>query len=176
MTKRNSLTMLLAGAALLVVGAAGPANAQMMEMSRHQQHGPGHAAMAAPGDVDRMGEMMGGCLVHAGQLGLSEDQLLKMKPLHRDQQKKQARYQADRKIAEIELAEVLDVKDFDLEKAGAAVKKSAEIWTAHNLDTLKSMKEMRSILTDEQYKEMSKLMTEKQPGKMPAHKAMKKHK
>ena len=97
-----------------------------------------------------------------------------MRPLHREMQKKQVRFKADRKIAEIELMEIMEVKDFDLEKAGSAVKKIAEIKTAHHLEMLKAMKEMRTILTDEQFKKMEKMMPMKAGEKKPADRMMKK--
>jgi len=88
-------------------------------------------------------------------------------------QKKQARFKADLKIAEIDLMEIMEVKDFDLEKAGAAVKKIADIKTAHHLEMLKSMKEVRAILTHEQFQKMRK-MHMMMDGKKPAKKMMKK--
>ena len=89
--------------------------------------------------------------------------------------KKDARFKADWKIAEIELMEIMEVKDFDLEKANSAVKKMEEIKTAHHLEMLKAMKEMRSILTDEQFKKMKKMMSMKTGEKKPAKRKMKKH-
>ena len=126
------------------------------------------------GNMDKMGDMMGMCIEHADKMGLTDDQIAKMKPLHREMQKKQARFKADRKIAEIELMEIMEVKDFDLEKASAAVKKIEEIKTAHHLEMLKAMKEMRTILTDEQFKKMKKMMSMKTGEKKPAKKMMKK--
>lgn len=70
--------------------------------------------------------------------------------------------------------EIMEVKDFDLEKAGSAVKKIAEIKTAHHLEMLKAMKEMRTILTDEQFKKMKRMMSMKMGGKKPAKMMMKK--
>jgi Spy/CpxP family protein refolding chaperone len=66
--------------------------------------------------------------------------------------------------------EIMEVKDFDLEKASSAVKKITEIKAAHHLKMLKAMKEMRTILTDEQFKKMKKMMIsmktcEKEPAK-----------
>jgi len=107
-------------------------------------------------------------------MGLTDDQLLKMKPMHSEMQKKQARFKADLKIAEIELMDILEVKDFDLEKASAAVKKIEDIKTAHHLEMLKAMKEIRTILTDEQFKKMQKMMPMKAEEKKPAKKTMKK--
>ena len=127
------------------------------------------------GNMDRMGDMMGMCLEHADKIGLTDEQIKKITPIHREMQKKQIRFKADLKIAEIELMEIMEVKDFDLEKATAAVKKIADMKTAHHLEMLKSMKEVRSILTDEQFQKMKKMMPMKMGEKKPAKKMMKKH-
>jgi Spy/CpxP family protein refolding chaperone len=97
-----------------------------------------------------------------------------MKPVHREMQKKQARFKADLKIAEIELMEIMEVKDFDIEKAGLAAKKIGEIKTAHHLEMLKAVKEIRTILTDEQFKKMKKTMSMKTNEKKPSKGMMKK--
>jgi len=147
---------ILAAAALLAFSAPLPALSQMKDMPirEYREHGQ----MMEMGTMDRMGDMMGMCIEHADKMGLTDDQMAKMKPAHREMQKKQVRFKADLKIAEIELMEIMEVKDFDLEKAGASVKKIADIKTAHHLDMLKHMKEMRSMLTDDQFKNMKKMM------------------
>ncbi|MCL7489484.1 MAG: Spy/CpxP family protein refolding chaperone, partial [Desulfobulbaceae bacterium] len=120
-----------------------------------------------------MGDMMGMCLKHAEIIGLTDDQINKMKPVHFEMQKKQAQYNADLKIAKIELMEIMEVKDFDLEKATAGVKKIEGIKTAHHLEMFKAMKEMRTILTDEQFKKMKKIMPMEMGEKKPARTMMK---
>ena len=64
----------------------------------------------------------------------------------------------------------MEVKDFDLDKATSAVKKIEDLKTAQHLEMLKAMKDMRAILTDEQFKKMHKMMSmkmdEKKHGKM----------
>lgn len=124
------------------------------------------SASAEMMDMDKMGDM-GMCIEHAEMMGLTDDQIMKMKPRHSEMQKKHARYKADKKIAEIELMDVMDVKDFDMEKARSAVKKIAEIKTAHQLEMLKFMKEMRTMLTQEQFKAMQKMMIMKMGEKEP---------
>ena len=52
-----------------------------------------------------MDDMVGMCIGHADMMGLTDDQLMKMKPVNIDLQKKQARFKADLKIAQIELME-----------------------------------------------------------------------
>jgi Spy/CpxP family protein refolding chaperone len=160
---------------LLTVVFAVPAFSQMMDMPMNQ-HRMGHGQMMGMGHMEGMDDMTCMCIEHADKMGLTDDQITKMKPLHREMQKKQARFQADLKIAKIELMEIMEVKDFDLEKAGLAVKKIADIKTAHHLEMLKGMKEMRTILTDEQFKQMKKMMPMKmQAGeKKPAKRMMKK--
>jgi len=91
--------------------------------------------------------------------------------VHREMQKKDARFKADLKIAEIELMEIMEVKDFDIEQAGSAVKKIAEIKTAHHLEMLKAMKEIRTILTDEQFKKMKKMMCMKTHEEKPSERS-----
>ena len=152
---------------LLTVIFAAPAFSQMMDMSM-KGHGEGH------GQMMEMGDMMGMCIEHADEMGLTDAQLIKMKPLHSEMEKKQAQFKADLKIAEIELMDIMEVKDFDLEKARSAVKKSEEIKTAHHVEMLKAMKEMRTILTDEQFKKMQKMMPMKTGEKKPEKKMMKK--
>jgi Spy/CpxP family protein refolding chaperone len=160
---------------LLTVGFAIPAFAQMSEMPR-MEHRDRHERMMGMDDMGHMGDMgdmMGMCIKHAGELGLSDDQITKMNHVHRDMQKKQARFKADLKIAKIDLMEIMDVKDFDMEKAGAAVKKIEGIRTAHHMEMLKDMKEIRNILTDEQFKKM-KMISMKMDDEKPERKMMRK--
>jgi len=171
--KYRLVLMMVAAVALLMTSVPVPAFSQMMDMSM-KEHREGHGQMMEMGKMDKMGDMMGMCIEHADKMGLTDDQIMKIKPVHREMQKKQARFKADLKIAEIELMEIMEVKDFDLEKANSAVKKIAEIKTADHLEMLKAMKEMRTILTDEQFKKMKKMMPMKTGEKKPAKRMMKK--
>jgi Spy/CpxP family protein refolding chaperone len=167
-------TVLMAAAfALLMISVPASTFSQMMDMSM-KEPGQGHEQMMEMGNMDKMDDMMGMCMEQADKMGLTDEQLMKMKPLHNEMQKKHARFKTDLEIAQIELREIMEVKDFDLEKAGSAVKKIAEIKTAHHLEMLKAMKEMRSILTDEQFKKMKKMMSMKMGEKKPAKGMMKK--
>ena len=142
-------------ALLLTVVFAVPAFSEMKDMPM-KGHGEGHGQMMERGNMDMMGgEMM--FMEHANKMGLTDDQMMKMKPLHSEIQKKQIRSKADLKIAEIELMEIMEVKDFDLDRATAVVKKIEDMKTARHLEMLKAMKDMRAILTDEQFKNMRKM-------------------
>lgn len=163
---------IMAAAALLALSAPLPAFSQMKDMPM-MEHKEKHGQMMEMGNMDKMGDMMGMCIKNADKMGLTADQIAKMKPAHSEMQKKQARFQSDLKIAEIELKDIMEVKDFDLEKAGSAVKKIGEIKTAHHLEMLQGMKEMRTLLTDDQFKKMKTMMPMK-GMKRPAKKMMKK--
>jgi len=169
----HSLTLTAAAVALLSFSQPQPAFSEMKDMSTKDHRG-GHGHMLEMGNMDKMDEMMGICIEHADRMGLTDDQLMKIKPIQREMQKQQVRFKADVKIAEIELMEIMEVKDFDLEKASSAVKKSAELKTAHHLESLKAMKEIRTLLTDEQFKKMKKNMPMKLNHKKHAKKMMKK--
>ena len=158
---------------LLTVVFAVPAFSQMKDMPM-KEHKGGHGQMMEMGNMDKMGDMMGMCIEHADKMGLTDDQITKMKSVHREMQKKQVRFEADLKIAEIELMEIMEVKNFNMEEASSAVKKIAQIRTANHLEMLKAMKEMRAILTDEQFKNMKNMMSMKPCEKNPAMGMMKK--
>jgi Spy/CpxP family protein refolding chaperone len=165
--------MMVAAVALLAISMPMPAFSQMRDMST-KEHWEGHGQMMKMGNMDKMGDMMGMCIEHADKMGLTDDQITKMKSVHREMQKKQVRFEADLKIAEIELVEIMEVKNFNMEKASSAVKKIAQIRTANHLEMLKAMKEMRAILTDEQFKNMKNMMSMKPCEKNPAMGMMKK--
>lgn len=106
---------------------------------------------------DHMDEMVGACISNAEALKLTDEQIAKLLPLHREMQKKQAKFKAEIKITELELAEVMDVKDFDLTKAEQLSKKINELRLAHHSELLKLMKDVRSILSEEQFQKMKKM-------------------
>lgn len=168
----HSMVTMIATVALLSLSAPLPAFSQMMDKPMKQQRA-GYGQMMEMGNMDKMGDMMGMCIQQADMMGLTDEQIMKMKPAHSEMQKKQARFKADLKIAEIELMDIMEVKDFDLDKAESAVKKIADIKTAHHLEILKNMKEMRILLTDEQFNKMKKMMVMKPGVKRPV-KMMKK--
>lgn len=165
----NSKSVLLATLAMLALTAPVPAFSQMEGMS-----GAEHGHMMKMGAMEKMDSMMGSCIEHADKIGLTDAQIKKMKPAHREMQKEQVRFNADVKIEEIELVQLMEIKNFDLEKASSSVKKIADLKTAHQIEMLKMMKEMRSDLTDEQFNKMNKMMAMK-GDKGSAKKNMKKH-
>lgn len=139
--------------------------AQMMDMKKdgmmhnHQMDmSSGMMGINMGMNMDMMTDNVGMCLENADKIGLTDEQKSQLIPIHRDMMKKQARFKADLKIAEIDLMEIMEPKDFDLEKAIEATKKISEIRANQHIEMLKSMKKVRSILTEEQYKKMKSMM------------------
>ena len=161
-------------ATMLTVVCAAPAFAQMGDMEmKGARHGHGqHMEM---GSMDQMSDMMGMCLKHADKLGLSDDQADRFAAIHRVMEKKHVRFSADEKLAEMDLMEIMEVKDFDLVKAGAAAQKVSDLKMAHHLEMLKAMREVRGLLTDDQFKKMKKMMPAMAEAKE-SRKMVKKHK
>jgi Spy/CpxP family protein refolding chaperone len=164
----RTVSTLIAAAALIALSVPVTAFSEMKE-SPGKEHRGGHVEKMERGHMDMMGDSLDMCVEHADIIGLSDAQITKMKPLHREMQKKHVRYIADLKIAELDLMGIMEVKDFDIEKATDAVKKIADIKTSHHLEMLKAMKEVRASWTEEQFGKMKKLMPMK-PGEKKMHK------
>lgn len=180
--KKIALALLVTGLLVAPAYAQGPDMPAMEHHDGHGRHGAGPEKMMGKGmgmqmgmgmglgSMEKMDEFMGLCLQHADEIGLSKEQIAKMKPTHLEMKKKQIRFQADLKIAELELLEVMEVRDFELEKATAAVKKIADLKTAHILEMLPKMKEMRGMLTDDQFEKLRamgmKMGMKNKPGAM----------
>ena len=71
---------------LLTVVFAVPAFSQMMDRSM-MEHREGPGQMMEMGNMEKMGNMMGRCIEQADKIGLTDDQIMKMKPAHSEMQK-----------------------------------------------------------------------------------------
>lgn len=103
---------------IIMLLANGIVNAQMMDMKKDHMMGHQHGEMMMMDgmrgmNMDMMGDNIGMCLENAEKIGLTEEQKSKIIPIHREMMKLNARFKADIKIAEIELMEVMEPKDFD---------------------------------------------------------------
>lgn len=148
---------------LILFTLIGIGNAQMMDMKKDQMMMHQHMDMMKQNgmkvmNMDMMDDNVGMCLENADKIGLTEEQKSKLVPIHREMMKLNARFKAEIKIAEIELMEVMEPKDFDLDKAIVATKKISDLRAAYHSEMLKAMKNVRTILTEEQYKKMRNLM------------------
>jgi len=143
-------------ALVMMVVFAVPSFSETKDMGM-KEHMTDHGHMMETGNRDMTGGMIGLCLENADKIGLTDAQIKKIKPIHWEMRKTQARFNADLKIAEIELIQIMDRKDFDIEKASVTVKKISDIKTAHFLQMLQYMKEARNVLTEEQFNKINNM-------------------
>lgn len=135
-------------------------------MMEHGMMGPG---MMDPGMMDhgmmgagmmRMG-MMDGPMAHsfyldrADELGLSADQVAKLKALQSDSRRDNIRNVAEVKIARMELADLLDDKDWSLNDAEPLIRKVQKLEGDVQVRYLQAMSGARKVLTAEQLKQAS---------------------
>ena len=83
---KYSIFIIVAAVALMAFSFPVPAFSQMKDMSM-KGHGEGHGQMMEMGTMEKMGDMMGMCMQHADMMGLTDDQISKMKPMHSEMQK-----------------------------------------------------------------------------------------
>ena len=99
---------------------------------------------------DFVGHFLGGVLHHAKDLGLSEDQVSKLKGLSTDYEKARIRGEADLKLAEVDVQSLVHDDKAELSAIEAAVRKSEAAHTALRLDGIKAVRAATAILTPEQ--------------------------
>ena len=124
--------------------------------------GPGMTMMqSGMGCMGGGGMMMGEhhpAWKHLMSLGLDEKQKEALKGLHSRVMKEMVKKSADKKIAAIELRDLLDKDPVDMKAVEAAVKKGESLRTEMILAHIRAREEMKSLLTPEQRKRLKELM------------------
>jgi len=157
--------------AVLWIGLALPATAQMM--GPPVQGGPiGTQGPGVMGPGTRPGPMVGregrrwssheGPLIsimldHARELGLTPDQERKLRDLRTEFAKESVRRTADIRVAEIELASLLEQDRWDLTKIEPKVKQIAALQGDLRLARIKTLAAGREVLTAEQVEKLKQI-------------------
>lgn len=157
--RRVSILLTIVLAAVM----AGQATAQQMDQQKEERiiirrgmMGMGQGMMM---DEERMGPggMVGFFLNQAEELGLSDEQVAKLRSIRTETQKALIRKQADLRVAQIELEELLQnptAKRADLEaKAKEVQRLQSEVW----LTAFRARLDAREVLTSEQLKKAASL-------------------
>lgn len=159
-------------AVLLVVMSCSFVSAQMGMM-----HGEGMGMMHGEGMGMMQGEgmMMGRlikdasddkyslslCISRAEEIGLSDEQLAKIKSLHYGQIKSLISLEADKDIKQLEINELLDKASLDLPKIEEKVRDLYEKKLEIKMERLKTRQEVRSLLSEEQQNKLKSLIKER---------------
>lgn len=139
-------------AGLGVSGAwADPESKEYGHGKEGSQHGGGY------GGGHKMGMMHGGAshfighlLKHEKEIGLSADQVTKLKGLQLDLDKTRIKAEADVQVAERELRALTDDEKSDLSAIESKLKQSADLQTALRLAAIKTRRDALALLTPEQ--------------------------
>jgi Spy/CpxP family protein refolding chaperone len=100
------------------------------------------------------------------QLGLSDEQVGKLTGLRSAFEKEAIRAEAELRVADLELGELLDQTNVDLAKAEAAIRKEESIRTTLRVSRIKTIEAGKALLTGEQREKLKKAL-EASPGMGP---------
>jgi Spy/CpxP family protein refolding chaperone len=129
------------------------------ELAQHMQQGlqRGRGAMDSMGET--MGRMMGGpadrplitiMLHHRTELGLTAEQVSRLEALRSDFTREAIRRDADIRIAELDLAALLEQDSADLAKVETKVREAAQLRADLRIARLRAVEQGKAVLTPEQ--------------------------
>ena len=150
---------------LLVIFGAGSSYAQMCgcmdKMGEGMQHGTRmggemkHQGMEGMGGMRRDEHPM---WRHLMGLGLDEKQKEAVKTIKSKEMKDMIRKRADKQIAKVELKEILARDPVDMKAAEAKLKQIEAIETDMRLSHIRTMEEVKALLTPDQKKKMKEMI------------------
>jgi len=130
---------------------------QRMMRGGHPEHG---RAM-----LDFVGHSLHRVLRHHKDLGLSEEQRVKIKAIATDYTKTRIREEADLKLAEVDVRTLVHNEKAELSAIETALKKSESAHTALRLDGVKALRAAATVLTPEQREKWRAIRMERHGGR-----------
>lgn len=137
----------------------------------HGMHGMmAHGGHDQEGQHDHGGHYLKHLLKHAKEIGLTSEQIGKLKAIQLDFKRSEARLEADAKIAKLELHALLDDEQVDLNAIKAKVEQLKKVEGACLFEAIKSTRTAMALLTPDQrekdraYHEQMKSKREGQHG------------
>lgn len=126
----------------------------------------GCGMMHREGMVERHFSM---CIKNAEKLGLTDDQLEKLKKAHNGQKKKLIRIRSEIQILNVDLQEELDKDVPDLDRVEKILKKEEPLKTKFTVELLRTKVKVSKILTPEQFEKLRGMMKESMGGRGMKH-------
>jgi Spy/CpxP family protein refolding chaperone len=142
----------------------GPMTGGMMRgmMGRHGMMGMDEHPMM---DVERMmGAHLSMCIRHAEKLGISEEQIERLRAVHNEQAKKLIRLRSEIQVLNVDLRSELAKDSPDFSRVESLLKKREPLRTDFFLEGLRTRADASKILTAEQRKKLHKMMMEAMTG------------
>lgn len=126
-------------------------------------HGGGYG-MGMPGHHASTGHLLRGLLRSQKEIGLSEDQVNKLKALQLDLDKTRIKTEADIMVAERELASLVEDGKSDLGAIEAKVKQSESLQVGLRMAAIKARRDAMAVLTPEQSERIKMVHEKMQQG------------
>jgi hypothetical protein len=101
------------------------------------------------------------------RLGLSADQVHKLEQLRDNFQRQSIRNDADLRIVEIDIAELLDHESVEMTKVEAKIREGEKLRADLRLARIRAIEQAKSQLNAEQKKKLQELVAEPGPGRSP---------
>lgn len=92
---------------------------------------------------------------YAKSIGLTDAQILKIKPLYIEMETSNKNIKNKLLSLELEISEIMNDKDFDFDKANIVCQNITQLKMINHFQILKYIKEIRSILTSDQFMKMN---------------------
>jgi Spy/CpxP family protein refolding chaperone len=145
------MTLTLAAAVSLTLGTSG---AWAEGYGKEGHAGGGHSAMGGHGMAGMMhsstGHLIRHLLKHEKDIGLTADQVAKLKDIQLNLDKTRIKAEADIQVAERELKALTDDEKSDLGAIEAKLKQSEDMQVGLRLTSIKTKREVLGLLTPEQ--------------------------
>ncbi len=137
------------------MGMMGNGMGDMMDSGMGDMMDSGMGHMMGAGKMGMMGHRMAQMfyLDRADELGLSTDQVGKLKALHSECRKDNIRNVAEANIARLELADLLDSDSWSLKDAETLIRKTQNLEGDIQIRHLQGISEARKVLTVDQLKQ-----------------------
>ena len=155
--------MILSLWAVFVLGTGAAVAAQHPEAS--ERPAVKQAAVSLP--LDR--PLISITLRHRERLGLSEEQVAALRSLRSDFYKQAIKQEAELRVSDFELGELLGVEPIDLAAVEAKVKQLEGLRAKHRLSRIRTLVKGKALLTPEQRSKLAVLIAE------PAEEGLEKH-
>jgi Spy/CpxP family protein refolding chaperone len=102
-------------------------------------------------------------LHHRTDLGLTDEQVSRLEQLRNSFARESIRREADIRVAELDLAEVLSQEPLDLPQAEAKIREAARLRTDLRIARLRTIEQGKAVLTPEQRVKLASLLGGMEP-------------
>jgi Spy/CpxP family protein refolding chaperone len=151
--KKRTLALLTVAAALALGAGGAGANESGYGQSGNDGHGGNHGTMGGHGMGmmhSSTGHLIRHLLKHEKDIGLTADQVAKLKDIQLGLDKARIKAEADIQIAERELKALTDDEKSDLGAVEAKLKQSEDLQVALRMTSIKTRREVLGLLTPDQ--------------------------